>query len=207
MNIIDLVKLIEKYGSIFMLVILILFFLLWLIKQIVYFTVNNVFSEQSSKQIQNHINTLNRKRMAYDILLKKELEYYEKISEYISDLVVQIQDVEWNYNQTLKSKNKEEKEKYNKWAIDNLKSILENIPGTKKDTIIYQNYADENIWASHSEIISFIQNKSEILVDILLKNNKSSKNTTLISDITKEVLLMASTTMVLIQTRQKKLSE
>lgn len=207
MNIADLLNIIDKYGSTFAIVILVLFILLWLIKQIVYFTINNVFSEQSSRQIQNHINTLNRKRMAYDILLKKELEYYEKISEYISDLVVQIQDIEWNYNQMLKSKNKEEKEKYNKWAVDNFKSILENIPKTKKDNIIYQNYADENIWASHSKIISFIQNKSEILINTLLKNKKSSKSTTIISDITKEVLLMASTTMILIQTRQKQLSE
>ena len=74
--------------------------------------------------MQAHINILNRRTMAYEILVKKELEYYENINDLISEIVVLIQDVYWNYSQVGKTRVSTEKEKYMQGTIDNFTEQL-----------------------------------------------------------------------------------
>ena len=92
-----------------------------------------MINEDSSKKIQSHINQLNRRTIAYELLLKKELLYYENILEFISVVVVSIQDVCWNYKEYGYARDVKDKNRYKSQSIENFQNILRLIPSTKKD--------------------------------------------------------------------------
>lgn len=206
---IDIINVIEKYGFWILLIILLFVGAVLLIKRIVEKTIDNIFSEELSKKSQYYISTLNRRTVAYEILLKKELEYYESISDFISELIVDIQDVLWNYEQFSKQKDDEIKEKYKKQAIKIYLKILKSIPVTKKDNLIFQNYSSKIVFKNHSEIICYLQKNIENINNIVLSEIESNleDNINILTSITNETLMLSSKLMISIQEQQKELSK
>ncbi len=206
---IDIINVIEKYGFWVLLIILLFVGVVLLIKRIVEKTIDNIFSEELSKKSQYYISTLNRRTVAYEILLKKELEYYESISDFVSELIVVIQDVLWNYEQFSKQKDNEIKEKYKKQAIKIYLKILKSIPVTKKDNLIFQNYSSQIVFKKHSEIICYLQKNIENINNILLSETESNleDNINILTSITNETLMLSSKLMISIQEQQKDLSK
>ena len=203
----EIIGIIEKYDSVVFILILIICGCLFLIKKIVSHTVETIFSESSSKKLQSHINLLNRRSMAYEILLKKELEYYDNISDFISEVVVLIQDVYWNYTKTENCSDSESKKKYKKNSLDNLTNILELIPKTKKDALVLKNYSTKEIVDAHTDLICFIQNNAKKISNIIMKEKFSSENKSKLRKLTDEVLKISAYLSGLVQIRQKELSE
>lgn len=68
---IDIINIIEKYGFWVLLSILLFVGVMLLIKRIAEKTIDNIFSEELSQKSQYYISTLNRRTIAYEILLKK----------------------------------------------------------------------------------------------------------------------------------------
>lgn len=203
----EVIEIIETYGSTVFIIVLIICACLFFIKKIVSLTVETMFSESSSKKMQSHINMLNRRTMAYEILLKKELEYYDSISDFISEVVVLIQDVYWNYIKIENCSDLESKKKYKNASLDNLANILKLIPKTKKDALVLKNYSTEEIVNAHTDLICFIQDNSEKIANIIMKEKFSDNNKNTLKKVNDKVLKICALLSGLVQIRQKELSE
>ena len=203
MSIVDLMELLKSYSGIVVICLLVLFALLWTIKEVVYSSINKYFSNSSL----DYTNALTRKRLAYEILLKKEFEYYEKVSEYISGVIVQCQDVKLNYEYELTKAEEEFEGTFRDSAFKYYMKIVKEIPNTKKDNIVFQNYSEKTVWKLHGEIIIYIQNSVQEITNVLLKRKYSKKDFEIISEFVENILKMCSLIMLNIQNRQKKLSE
>lgn len=203
----EVIEIIETYGSIVFIIVLIICACLFFIKKIVSLTVETMFSESSSKKMQSHINMLNRRTMAYEILLKKELEYYDSISDFISEVVVLIQDVYWNYTKIENCSDLESKKKYKNASLDNLANILKLIPKTKKDALVLKNYSTEEIVNAHTDLICIIQDNSEKIANIIMKEKFSNNNKNTLKEVNDKVLKICALLSGLVQIRQKELSE
>lgn len=203
----EVIEIIETYGLIVFIIVLIICACLFFIKKIVSLTVETMLSESSSKKMQSHINMLNRRTMAYEILLKKELEYYDSISDFISEVVVLIQDVYWNYTKIENCSDLESKKKYKNASLDNLANILKLIPKTKKDALVLKNYSTEEIVNAHTDLICIIQDNSEKIANIIMKEKFSNNNKNTLKEVNDKVLKICALLSGLVQIRQKELSE
>lgn len=202
----EIINIIQKYGPIFFLVLLFLCGCIFLIKKVVTLTIETIFSDNSSKKMQLHINALNRRTIAYEILLKKELEYYENINNFISEIVVLIQDVYWNYSQIAKTNDPKEKEKYRQSSASNFTNILEYIPKTKKDLLVFKNYSVDEITTKHTNIVCYLQENVEKILKVL-EEKYNKENVLILKNVTNEVLKLSAQLSVAVQVRQKELSE
>lgn len=202
----EIVNIIQTYGSVFFVFLLILCGCIFLIKKIVSLTIEKMFSDSSSKKMQAHINILNRRTMAYEILVKKELEYYENINDFISEIVVLIQDVYWNYSQVDKTSDSTEKEKYKQGTVDNFTNLLKLIPKTKKDLLVFKNYSVVDVTNAHTNIVCYVQENSEKIAKII-KEKHTKNNDEVLKNITNELLQLSALLSAVIQVRQKELSE
>lgn len=203
----EILDILDNYGSLVLLLLLVIIGLILLIKHIVSKTIDNVLNENSSKKIQLHINQLNRRTIAYELLLKKELLYYENILEFISVVVVSIQDVCWNYKEYGYARNVKDKNKYKSQSIENFQNILRLIPSTKKDNLIYENYSSHDISKIHSNLICYIQDNSEQIVKILGKKKYYVRDYDIMNTISQEMLEKCALLSTMIHFKHEELSK
>lgn len=202
-----IIDILDKYGPLVLILLLVIVGLIFLIKHIVSTTIYAMINEDSSKKIQSHINQLNRRTIAYELLLKKELLYYENILEFISVVVVSIQDVCWNYNQYGSVKDINEKNKYKNQSIENFQNILKLIPASKKDNIIYENYSSSNISKIHSNLICYIQDNAEQIVKILRKKKYYVSDYDIMNKISQGMLELCALLSAIIHQKHEELSK
>lgn len=203
----EILDILDNYGSLVLLLLLVIIGLILLIKHIVSKTIDNVLNENSSKKIQLHINQLNRRTIAYELLLKKELLYYENILEFISVVVVSIQDVCWNYKEYGYDRDVKDKNKYKSQSIENFQNILRLIPSTKKDNLIYENYSSHDISKIHSNLICYIQDNSEQIVKILGKKKYYVRDYDIMNTISQEMLEKCALLSTMIHLKHEELSK
>lgn len=202
-----IIDILDKYGPLVLILLLVIVGLIFLIKHIVSTTIYAMINEDSSKKIQSHINQLNRRTIAYELLLKKELLYYENILEFISVVVVSIQDVCWNYSQYGSVKDINEKNKYKNQSIENFQNILKLIPASKKDNIIYENYSSSNISKIHSNLICYIQDNAEQIVKILSKKKYYVSDYDIMNKISQGMLELCALLSTIIHQKHEELSK
>ena len=202
-----LIDILNKYGPIVLILLLVIIGLIFLIKHIIAKTIDVMLNVDSSKKIQSHINQLNRRTIAYELLLKKELLYYENILEFISVVVVSIQDVCWNYNEYGHARDKQEKNKYKNQSIENFQKILKLIPSTKKDNIIYENYTSSDISKIHSKLICYIQDNAEQIVKILGKKKYYARDFDTMNVISQDLLKICALLSTMIHQKHDELSK
>ncbi len=202
-----IIDILDKYGPLVLILLLVIVGLIFLIKHIVSTTIYATINEDSSKKIQSHINQLNRRTIAYELLLKKELLYYENILEFISVVVVSIQDVCWNYSQYGSVKDINEKNKYKNQSIENFQNILKLIPASKKDNIIYENYSSSNISKIHSNLICYIQDNAEQIVKILRKKKYYVSDYDIMNKISQGMLELCALLSTIIHQKHEELSK
>ena len=203
----EILDILDNYGSLVLLLLLVIIGLILLIKHIVSKTIDNVLNENSSKKIQLHINQLNRRTIAYELLLKKELLYYENILEFISVVVVSIQDVCWNYKEYGYARDVKDKNRYKSQSIENFQNILRLIPSTKKDNLIYENYSSHDISKIHSNLICYIQDYSEQIVKILGKKKYYVRDYDIMNTISQEMLEKCALLSTMIHFKHEELSK
>lgn len=203
----EILDILDKYGPIMLIFLLIILGCIFLIKHIVSTTIDVMFNENSSKKVQSHINHLNRCTIAYELLLKKELLYYENILDFVSEIVVSIQDVCWNYKQYGQAKDIDNKHKYKKQSIENIQNILKLIPSTKKDNLIYESYSNRDISKVHSELICYIQDNSEQIVKILVKKKYYINDYNSMNAISQNMLKLCALLSTMIHQKHEELSK
>lgn len=184
-------------------IIAILIVLYKFVKKFIEDMIESIITEKSNKNVEKYINDLNRKTIVYENLIKKELEFYEKTEDYISDIVVEIQDVQNYYLSYIQNEIKEEIEEDKKKSLKELLKILNKIPKYKKDIIMFGNYIDDVLEKNCSEFLCDLQDNSLKLSEKIINDKVEVNELKMIVDNT---LKRSSSVMVLIRERYQNLS-
>jgi len=157
-----LLEVIKIYGVKITLIIIFIIGIIYILKFIIEKLIENILSSKYSKKIVDYENTINRRTMAYKILLEKELEFYNIYFSYASNLVTDIQDVQYNYdNSLIDNKYIESLKKY-------ILKVLELIPNLKRDSLLYESYCDRRVRTEVSKLIVILQEKFAPQIDIMM---------------------------------------
>lgn len=157
-----LLEVIKIYGVKITLIIIFIIGIIYILKFIIEKLIENILSSKYSKKIVDYENTINRRTMAYKILLEKELEFYNIYFSYASNLVTDIQDVQYNYdNSLIDNKYIESLKKY-------ILKVLELILNLKRDSLLYESYCDRRVRTEVSKLIVILQEKFAPQIDIMM---------------------------------------
>ena len=192
--------LIELGGTISIIIACLLFF-----KNILKKYIDTIIESSADKSIEKLKNKYSRTLSAYDILLKKEFEYYEKIDCIFADLIVDIQDFK---SSTINEFGLDIKKRFDIAKSTGLK-LLETIINLKKFSLLYQSYIPDNIFDYSMSIIGELQENCDLISDSLklLGDKQEDKlNLNAIKDFTSKILLLIANTEVSIKTRLQDLS-
>ena len=192
--------LIELGGTISIIIACLLFF-----KNVLKKYIDTIIESSADKSIEKLKNKYSRTLSAYDILLKKEFEYYEKIDCIFADLIVDIQDFK---SSTINEFGFDIEKRFDIAKSTGLK-LLETIINLKKFSLLYQSYIPDNIFNYSMSIIEELQENCDLISDSLklLGDKQEDKlNLNAIKDFTSKILLLIANTEVSIKTRLQDLS-
>ncbi len=105
------------------------------------------------KNIAKYRNKLSRTTTAYEILLKKEFDYYQCLHSYIATLVPLVQDLVYYAKGDEGFVQSAQREKYREHLLNYLKMI----PELKNYNVLYQPYIPQNVWLEVTSLIVEMQ--------------------------------------------------
>lgn len=144
-------------------------------------------------------NKLERTTKAYEILLKKEFDYYEKVDPYMATLVPLVQDFEFWARKAQEGDSDHAKEKYREHLLEYLKMI----PEIKNDSVLFQPYIPVEIFEAVSVLLRNMQDEMHYLVlvcDDLFEETDGNIDLRKLEEISSKVLL----SVALVETQVKK---
>ena len=124
--------------------------LLTVLKSIVSKIVDKAIDTSFEKSTIKLSNKLERTTKAYEILLRKEFDYYERIDPYMATLVPLVQDFEYWATKSQEDDPDDAKEKYREHILEYLKMI----PEIKNDSVLFQPYIPEDIFEAVTVLLS-----------------------------------------------------
>lgn len=197
-----LLEVIKIYGVKITSIIIFIIGIIYILKFIIEKLIENILSSKYSKKIVDYENAINRRTMAYKILLEKEFEFYNIYFSYASNLVTDIQDVQYNYDNSLIDN------KYIESLKEYILKVLELIPKLKRDSLLYESYCDRRVRTEVSKLIVILQEKFVPQIDIMMsKGNKKRKYKDDIDKICNEIIMQLALISTIIQTRENELAE
>lgn len=107
----------------------------------------------SEKSIAKYSNILQRRTTAFELLLNKELDFYNGTSGILSELIVNIQDFTYYLGVSKKHSDTHDYSKAKETALE----IVECIPKFKRDVLMAHTYIPDNIHDACSKLISDLQ--------------------------------------------------
>ena len=118
-------------------------------------SVDSVFE----KNLERYKNKLTRTTTAYEMLLNKELEFYDKIDPLYAELIVLFQDlIYYSDSKNGFGANKQWRdEKYKDYVLRFFELIIE----TKKEVLVYQVYVPNKIFGACLEVVKEMQQSVE----------------------------------------------
>lgn len=147
-------------------------------------------------------NKLERSTKAYEILLKKEFDFYEKTDPYMATLVPLVQDLKYYAEQSENSG----KEKYRELLLQYLKMI----PELKNNSVLFQPYIPEDIITAVSTLLALMQEDMRYLGDvgtILYEKQPGEINVEKMEEIQEKILLAIALVETRIKARLTELSK
>ena len=161
------------------------------------------------KKTIKYTDTLSRKTKAYEMLLDKEMLFFEKTSLFTAGLIVNIQDACSGLFDNRKIESKEER-------VDNSKkaflTILQDIIKYKSESLEAQSFISDELFTISSNLISRLQADSDSIFKILKRMSEeeediSEEEKNKLEDIEKEVLITVALLMKKIKNELTKMSE
>lgn len=104
------------------------------------------------KSLEKYKNKLIRTTKAYEILLEREMRFYEKIEPVFANLIIIAQDLLYYSN-----KAKEEKENYSEHFTQSFTHYMEEVITLKNESLIHQTYIPEIIFLATTDLVKVIQ--------------------------------------------------
>lgn len=172
--------------------------LLTILKSIVAKIVDKAIDTSFEKSTIKLTNKLERTTKAYEILLRKEFDYYEKIDPYMATLVPLVQDLVYWASESREGHSDNAKEKYREHLLEYLKMI----PEIKNDSVLFQPYIPADIFEAVGLLLNNMQSDLQYLKfvgEVLYEKTDREIDTNKLKDISDKVLL----SVALIETRVK----
>lgn len=117
--------------------------------------------KSAEKELEKARNTFSRSFTAYEILLKKEFEYYESIDKIYAEVIVDVQDVGFN---SIENHNVNREIK-----CENIKEIslrlLQAIKDLKNLNLLYQVYVPTEIFSVTGQVVIAMQDNCELIAN------------------------------------------
>ena len=107
-------------------------------------------------------NKLERSTKAYEILLDKEFECYEKVGIHLATLVSLIQDLHFWTLESLKNNSESTKKKHKEFLLNYLRIIQI----LKNDVVRFQLYVPKNVLTTLNLLVQCLQEKSRYFGDV-----------------------------------------
>ena len=126
-----------------------------LLSKIIDKTIETSFEKSTIK----FTNKLERSTKAYEMLLNKEFEFYEKLDPYMATLVPLVQDLEFWLQKHEEEKTDNTKANYKECLL----KYLEAIPNLKNDSILYQPYIPVEVFNYVTSLIAHMQDNMKML--------------------------------------------
>ena len=175
------------------------------LKSIVVKIVDKAIDTSFEKSTIKFSNKLERTTKAYEILLRKEFDYYEKIDPYMATLVPLVQDLVF-WTEKFQNKDSENvKEQYREHLLKYLKIV----PELKNDNIMFQPYVPENIDEAVSKLLENMQSDIEYLTivgEVMYGKNTGDIDLSKMNEISDNVLISVALVETLIKKRLTELS-
>ena len=172
--------------------------LLTVLKSIVSRIVEKSIDTSFEKSTIKLSNKLERTTKAYEILLKKEFDYYEKIDPYMAALVPLVQDLVYWASDLQKADSDNAREKYR----EHLSEYLKMIPEIKNDSVLFQPYIPADVFEAVAVLLKNMQSDLQYLAfvgEVLYEKTDGEIDTNKLNEISDKVLM----SVALIETRVK----
>ena len=173
-------------------------------KQIIEKYIHTQIEKTAEKELERVKNRFARNMSAYEILLKKEFEYYEHIDKMYAKLIVDIQDIYWY---ALEADHLDFVYKCKKIKKISCR-ILKKIPELKNYNLMYQVYVPVKIFDATGRVVITLQNGCDIIVRVVTNVfDKKAVNKDELQKCEEDVLKKIAFSSAIIRSRLEELSE
>ena len=113
----------------------------------------NVIDSSFEKSLEKYRNKITRSNKAYEILLDREMSFYEKVDPIFAELIPLVQDLLFylRYNEDV------DREKECEDYREHLKKYIQLINILKNKILLHQSYIPDSVFKSSSEVVSEMQ--------------------------------------------------
>lgn len=173
-------------------------------KKIIEKYIHTQIEKTANKELEIAKSKLSRSMSAYEILLKKEFEYYQEIDKIYADLVVNIQDIRFYSNETISIDNNNRWERIKECSL----IVLNYIMKLKSLNLIYQVYVPMEISKITGEVVIELQNNTILIKSTLASVFNDMKcESDRIDEFVNKVLLSVAMSNSFIRKRVEELSK
>lgn len=157
------------------------------------------------KNIEKYKNKLTRSTTAFEILLTKEIDFYNKVDPLFAELIILIQDLVYTSDFTNEIPADKRCEEYRKHML----RFLELIKEIKNEILLHQSYIPDNIFSASSTLVGEMQSNLEhlkLVRDKLFEKTNNKINIMQLTELKNTILKQIAYSETLIKTRLTDLS-
>lgn len=179
--------------------------LLTILKSIVSKIVDKAIDTSFEKSALKFSNKLERTTKAYEILLRKEFDYYEKVDPYMATLVPLVQDLEYWATKAQECNSDNAKEKYREKLLQYRKMI----PEIKNHSVMFQPYIPADVFEAVVELLKNMQCDLKYFCfvgEVLYEKTDGAIDTAKLSEISDKELQSVALIQIRVKNRLTELS-
>lgn len=192
--------LIHLGGTVSIIIACLIFF-----KNILNKYIDTIIESSAQKSIEKLKNQFSKTLSAYELLLKKEFEYYESIDCILADLIVDIQDFKSN---TINEFDFDIEKRLDIVSNASLR-ILKSIISIKRNSLLYQSYIPRSIMHNSTLVVVKLQENANLISNSfkLLQDLKEDEiNMEQIKSFSEDILLLIANLETSISIRLRELA-
>ena len=158
------------------------------------------------KNLENYRNKLSRSTKAFEILLEKEFEYYSSLDPHLAMLVPLVQDLVYYSDMSNEMELSFRQSHYKEEILQYLKII----PDLKNNSVLYQPYIPERIFAEVSHLLGAMQQNLDFWSkagNVVFKESEETIDIKKAKEISDSILLHIASGELAIKKRLTELSE
>lgn len=160
--------------------------------------INSLINKSANNELERVKNNLAKSMSAYELLLNKEFEFYQKIDAMFAAMIVDIQDLKWN----MIGASSVDKSQRNRNTREIMLRILKLIPELKNYCHTYQCYIPLEVNKSVGHVVISLQdNMDQISKTVHLFYNEKDIEQGVVSDYEEKVLISIAMANTMIKTR------
>ena len=192
--------LIQLGGTVSIIIVCLIFF-----KNILNKYIDTIIESSAQKSIEKLKNQFSKTLSAYELLLKKEFEYYESIDCILADLIVDIQDFKSNSINEFDFDIEKRLDIVSNASLRILKSII----SIKRSSLLYQSYIPRSIMHNSTLVVVKLQENANLISNSfkLLQDLKEDEiNIEQIKSFSDDILLLIANLETSISIRLRELA-